>query len=46
MENHVMEETRLMETISESIRADVPARFADLHTTVDRALQKRVLEGR
>ncbi len=28
------------------VEPDVPARFAGLHTTVDRALQKRVLEGR
>ena len=28
------------------VEPDVPARFAGLHATVDRALQKRVLEGR
>lgn len=28
------------------VEPDVPARFADVHATVDRALQKRVLEGR
>ena len=27
------------------VEPDVPARFAGLQTTVDRALQKRVLEG-
>jgi hypothetical protein len=28
------------------VEPDVPARFSSLDTTVDRALQKRVLEGR